>query len=83
MFCLFCTRIFSRSALTCMSLSQRVFEDKLTPHCGLEDLALSPNLKDPAESIIRFGNHIHTHKYIRTSRNFRNNYNYYNYLSLQ
>ena len=36
------------------SLSQRVFEDKITPHCSLDDLALSPHMKDQADTIVRF-----------------------------
>ena len=32
-----------------------MFEDKLTPHCGLDELALSSSLEQQAQSIIRFG----------------------------
>ena len=32
-----------------------MFEDKLTPHCGLDELALSTSLEQQAQSIIRFG----------------------------
>ena len=32
-----------------------MFEDKLTPHCSLDDLALSGIIREQADAIIRFG----------------------------
>jgi SpoVK/Ycf46/Vps4 family AAA+-type ATPase len=36
------------------SLTQRTFEDKVIPYCGMDELALSPPLRAQAEAVTRF-----------------------------